>query len=66
MLMSVYIIMTKKNSLEQKKEKPTVKELEALVAACPSIKPQLAKKIKREKEVKTKNIETIFNKNKKR
>ena len=55
--------MTKKNSLEQKREKPSVEELEALVEAVPSI-TQLDKKIKREKEVKTKNIETIFVKTK--
>ena len=55
--------MTKKNSLEQKREKPSVEELEALVEAVPSI-TQLDKKIKREKEVKTKNIENIFDKTK--
>jgi hypothetical protein len=53
--------MTKKSSLEQKKEKPTVKELIALREAVPSI-TQLDKKIEREREKKTKNIETIFNK----
>lgn len=57
--------MTKKSSLEQKKEKPTVKELKALVEAVPSI-TQLDKIIKREEEKKTKNIETIFNKKKKK
>ena len=39
--------MTKKSSLEQKKEKPTVKELIALREAMPSI-TQLDKKIARE------------------
>lgn len=53
--------MTKKNSLEQKREKPSVEELQALVEAVPSI-TQLNAKIKREKVVKTKNIENIFDK----
>jgi hypothetical protein len=57
--------MTKKSSLEQKKERPTVKEMMALVAAVPSI-TQLDKKIEREKEKKSKNIELIFNKKKKK
>ena len=57
--------MTKKSSLEQKKEKPTVKELIALREAMPSI-TQLDKKIAREQEIKTKNIESIFNKKKKK
>ena len=57
--------MTKKSSLEQKKERPTVKEMMALVAAVPSI-TQLNKKIEREKEKKSKNIELIFNKKKKK
>ena len=57
--------MTYKSRLEQKREKPSVKELEALVKAVPSI-TQLDKKIKREKEVKSKNIELIFNKSKKK
>ncbi len=53
--------MTKKNSLEQKREKPSVEELQALGEAVPSI-TQLNAKIKREKVVKTKNIENIFDK----
>jgi len=53
--------MTKKNSLEKKREKPSVEELQALVEAVPSI-TQLNAKIKREKVVKTKNIENIFDK----
>jgi hypothetical protein len=57
--------MTYKSKLEQKREKPSVAELEALVKAVPSI-TQLDKKIKREKEVKSKNIELIFNKSKKK
>ncbi len=57
--------MTKKNSLEQKREKPSVEELQALVEAVPSI-TQLNAKIKREKVVKTKNIENIFDKKKKK
>ena len=57
--------MTKKSSLEQKKEKPTVKELIALREAMPSI-TQLDKKIAREQEKKTKNIVSIFNKKKKK
>ena len=57
--------MTKKSSLEQKKERPTVKEMMALVASVPSI-TQLDKKIEREKEKKSKNIELIFNKKKKK
>jgi hypothetical protein len=57
--------MTKKSSLEQKKEKPTVKELIALREAVPSI-TQLDNKIAREQEKKTKNIESIFNKKKKK
>lgn len=51
--------MTKKARLEAKKEKPSVEELIALVKAVPSI-TQLDSKIKREKEVKSKNIESIF------
>jgi len=57
----VYIIyiMTKKARLEAKRQKPSVEELIALVKAVPSI-TQLDSKIKREKEVKSKNIESIF------
>ena len=59
--MCVYYIyaMTKKARLEAKKEKPSVEELIALVKAVPSI-TQLDSKINREKEVKSKNIESIF------
>ncbi len=51
--------MTKKARLEAKRQKPSVEELIALVKAVPSI-TQLDSKIKREKEVKSKNIESIF------
>jgi len=51
--------MTKKARLEAKRQKPSVEELIALVKAVPSI-TQLDNKIKREKEVKSKNIESIF------
>jgi len=59
--MCVYYIhtMTKKARLEAKRQKPSVEELIALVKAVPSI-TQLDSKIKREKEVKSKNIESIF------
>ena len=45
------------------KDKPSVKEMEALRTACPSI-AQLDKKITREKETKIRNIENIFDKKK--
>jgi len=47
------------------KDKPSVKEMEALRTACPSI-TQLDKKIAREKESKMRNIENIFDKSKAR
>jgi hypothetical protein len=51
--------------MEAKRDIPTVKEMEALRKACPSI-TNLDKKIDREKEKKSKNIEAIFNKKKKK
>jgi len=55
----------KPNTINNKREIPTVKEMEALRKACPSI-TDLDKKIDREKEKKSKNIETIFMKKKKK
>ncbi len=51
--------------MNAKRDIPTVKEMEALRKACPSI-TNLDKKIDREKEKKSKNIETIFIKKKKK
>ena len=47
------------------KDKPSVKEMEALRTACPSI-TQLDNKIAKEKETKIRNIENIFDKSKAR
>ena len=44
---------------------PTVKEMKAFRQACPSVK-ELDRKIEREEEKESKNIETIFDKKKKR
>lgn len=55
----------KPNAINAKREIPTVKEMEALRKACPSI-TNLDKKIEREKEKKSRNIESIFNKKKKK
>ena len=44
---------------------PTVKEMKAFRQACPSVK-ELDKKIEREEEKKSKNIESIFDKKQKR
>ena len=55
----------KPNTINNKREVPTVKEMEALRKACPSI-TNLDKKIDREKEKKSRNIETIFIKKKKK
>ena len=49
--------------MNAKRDIPTVKEMEALRQACPSI-TNLDKKIEREKEKKSKNIESIFVKTK--
>jgi len=49
--------------MNAKRDIPTVKEMEALRKACPSI-TNLYEKIGREKEKKPKNNETIFNKKK--
>lgn len=55
----------KPNTITTKRDIPTVKEMEALRQACPSI-TNLDKKIEREKEKKSRNIESIFNKKKKK
>ena len=55
----------KPNTINTKRDIPTVKEMEALRQACPSI-TNLDKKIEREKEKKSRNIESIFNKKKKK
>ena len=59
------IQIMKPNAINAKREIPTVKEMEALRQACPSI-TSLDKKIDREKEKKSKNIESIFSKKKKK
>ncbi len=51
--------------MNAKRDIPTVKEMETLRKACPSI-TNLDKKIDREKEKKSKNIEAIFNKKQKK
>lgn len=51
----------KPNAINAKRDMPTVKEMEALRQACPSI-THLDAKIEREKEKKSRNIESIFDK----
>ena len=53
----------KPNAIHTKRDMPTVKEMEALRQACPSI-THLDAKIEREKEKKSRNIETICDKKK--
>jgi|TARA_R100000388_G_scaffold88141_1_gene68329 hypothetical protein len=61
----LHIKTMKPKTINNKREIPTVKEMETLRKACPSI-TDLDKKIDREKEKKSKNIESIFIKKKKK
>ncbi len=51
--------------MDKKKAAPSVAEMKALRAACPSIR-ELDNKIEREEEKKNSNIELIFDKKKRR